>query len=104
MSEFSLVSGDMQAAASAAQSAADRARGSDGSDALSALAAALPGTTTAEVVPELGSAWQTGVGEWADEVAELADSIERLAADAAATDGSAGSRLDGLRGQVGGGG
>lgn len=56
-------------------------------------AAALPGSTTAETAPALGDAWATGVGRWADEVVTFSASVERLEADAAATDDAAAGAL-----------
>lgn len=103
MSELALVPGDMQAAATAAESAADGARRADGADALSTLAGALPGTTTAEVVPDLGSAWETGVSEWADEVDDFGASVEKMTDDATTTDTRAGGLLGGLLGGLPGG-
>lgn len=103
MSEFALVPADMQSASSAAESAADGARGSDGAGALSALAGALPGSTTADTLPDLGSAWTTGVSEWSDQVDDLAASIAKLTAEAEAADQTAGGKLGGLSGVLGGG-
>ncbi|GAB3198547.1 hypothetical protein GCM10027062_12970 [Nocardioides hungaricus] len=93
MSELALVPGDMRSAAATVESAAGRARGADGSDALSTLAGALPGSTTAETVPDLGDAWETGVNGWADEVAAFSASVEQLNDDAGSTDDSAAGRL-----------
>ncbi|MCW2842746.1 MAG: hypothetical protein JWN22_662 [Nocardioides sp.] len=101
MSEFALNPADMHAASAAADSAAAAARGSDGSDALSALAAALPGSTTAETVPELGSAWEAGVSGWSEEVDSLSHAIDDLAVDGARVDGQAGSAMHGLVGGLG---
>lgn len=93
MSELALVSGDMQSAAAAAESAGGRARGADGADALATLAGALPGSTTAETVPELGDAWTTGVGQWADGVTAFGAAVEQLNDDAGSADTSAASWL-----------
>jgi hypothetical protein len=89
MSEFALVSGDMQAASAAVDDAAGEARGADGSAALASVAAALPGSTTSEVVPELADAWESGVRTWVQHVQRVADEIERLRQDAGTTDYSA---------------
>lgn len=86
MSELALVPGDMQAAAAATESAAGRARGADGAAALATLAGALPGSTTAETAPDLGDAWATGVGEWADGAEGFAAAVEQLTEDASSTD------------------
>jgi len=76
MSEFGLVTSHMSAASAAASDAAADARTADGSDALAALASALPGTTTAEIVPELGEDWETGIDSWSDNVDDFAASID----------------------------
>ncbi|MCW2790978.1 MAG: hypothetical protein JWO76_76 [Nocardioides sp.] len=102
MSEFALNPADMRSASAAADSAAGEARGADGSDALSALAAALPGSTTAETAPQLGSAWEAGVSAWADEVDSLARAIDDLASDGVRVDSRAGGALHGLQGWLGG--
>ena len=104
MSEFALVPGDMRSASSAVESSASDARGADGSGALSALSGALPGTTTAETMPELGTAWEDGVSGWSDEVVELSAAIDQLTADSESTDQTAGGWFDHIFGNVGGGG
>lgn len=104
MSEFALVPGDMRAASQATESSASAARGADGSAALGTLAGALPGTTTAETMPELGTAWADGVSGWSDEVTEFSAAIDQLTADSESTDQTAGGWFSGILGNLGGGG
>ncbi len=101
MSTFALQPGHMTTAAEATGSVADDARRSDGSDELAGLAGALPGTTTADVYPELGSAWQTGVQQWSTEVDQFSASLKSMTSDATTTDGSAAGWLMGLNDRAG---
>lgn len=95
MSDFALVPGDMRAASGAVEDAAARARTADGAGPLALLAGALPGTTTARVVPDLARAWTAGVRDWSDRVDRLSAQIDRLRADAGAVDSSVAARLVG---------
>lgn len=102
MTEFGLVSSHMSAASAAASDAAAAARAASGSDALASLAAALPGTTTAEIVPELGAAWETGIDGWSQSAAEFAESIDTVAEEGSQADSAAGWLLGGLQKLLGG--
>ncbi|MGH3346736.1 MAG: hypothetical protein ACRDO4_07120, partial [Nocardioides sp.] len=61
MSEFGLVQKDMAAAGEAARDAATKANGADAVDAVGTLATALPGSSTADVMPQFASAWDDGI-------------------------------------------
>lgn len=102
MSNFALVPSDMAAASGAVTGAAADARGADGSDALGSLASALPGSTTAEIMPDLGDAWESGLNDWSDAASGFASSLERTTQDSTTTDGATGGLFDFLRGSLGG--
>ena len=98
MSEFALVPSQMAGAGAAASGAAADARGASGTDALATLASALPGTTTAEIAPDLGEAWETGIDGWAGRVDSFAAAIEATSKDGTTTDGAAGGLFGALFG------
>jgi hypothetical protein len=101
MSVLAMVPSHMVAASASVTDAAAAARKADGSDALATLAAALPGTTTAEIMPDLGEAWTTGVQGWSADAKAFADSVDGARRDGSATDSAAGGLLDVLGSLIG---
>ncbi|MCR6031413.1 hypothetical protein GGQ22_08125 [Nocardioides sp. zg-579] len=103
MGIFGLEPSEMGAAAATSEGAAGDARSHDGSATLSTLGSALPGSTTAQTAPQLGTAWEDGVSGWADEVDDLAESTEKLTQDAKETDSGSRGFFELFRGHLGGG-
>ncbi len=101
MSVLAMVPSHLVAASAAMTDAAAAARKADGSDALAALASALPGTTTAEIMPDLGEAWTAGVQGWSAEAKAFADAVDGARRDGTATDSAVGGLLDFLGGLIG---
>lgn len=101
MSDFAIVSSDMAAASGAAGDAAVDARSADGSDALTTLAGGLPGSTSADVINDLATAWSEGTDQWAEATEQFAASIEATSAEASTTDGDASNLFGGLLGPLG---
>lgn len=62
------------------------------------IAAALPGSTTADVADELAAAWRAGIGAWCTEVEDFAAAIAAAAAEAREADQDQVGRLGGLLG------
>ncbi|HXH80992.1 hypothetical protein [Nocardioides sp.] len=73
---FALVPSDMTSASAAISDASSEARTAHGADALATLAAALPGSSTAAYMPELGGLWEDGVTGWCDQLDHFRDSID----------------------------
>ena len=73
------------------------------SDAVGELAGALPGSSTASVMPELAIAWDEGITAWASSVGDFADGLDAAAADAEAADARAQAFQEWLRTFLGGG-
>ena len=67
------------------------------------LAGALPGSSTARVLPELATAWHEGITAWASSVGDFADGLDAAAADAEAADARARAFQEWLRKFLGGG-
>ena len=101
MSVLAQVPSDLVAASDAVTDAAASARRADGSEALTALAAALPGTTTAEILPDLGEAWTAGVAGWSTDVKAFADALDAIRRATAALDAAVSGVFDFLRGLSG---
>lgn len=95
---FSLVPGDMAAASAAVTDASSNARTAHGADALATLAAALPGTSTAAYLPELGGLWEDGITGWCDELDGFRASLDATTQDGTSTDETFGGLFGGLLG------
>ena len=61
MSTYQVEPDELRTTASDLRSAATDARDADAADAVAALAGALPGSSTARVMPELATAWDEGI-------------------------------------------
>lgn len=103
MPEFALVPTDMSTATTAASGAATDARGANGADALFTLAQAIPGTTTASIMSDLGDAWEAGVDDWCDDAEDYGLAVDATTRDSTATDGHVGGGFGVLRSFLGGG-
>jgi len=95
---FALVPSDMAAASAAVTDASSEARAAHGADALSTLAAALPGTSTAAYMPELGGLWEEGVTGWCDQLDRFRASIDATTRGGTSTDAGVGGLFGGLLG------
>jgi hypothetical protein len=95
---FALVPSDMAAAGAAVTDASSAARKAHGADALATLAAALPGSSTAAYMPELGSMWEDGVTGWCDQLDRFRGSLDSTTRGGTSTDSGVGSWFDGLLG------
>lgn len=102
MSQFQLVSRDMAAAGAEVRAAANKARTADAADAVSTLGAALPGSTTADLLPALAQQWDGAIDDWAASADAYADGLDAAAADAAAAEAMITGAWDGLRRWLGG--
>ena len=103
MSTYQVEPDELRTTASELRSAARDARDADAEDAVDALAGALPGSSTASVMPELATAWDEGITAWASSVGDLADGLDAAAADAEEADARAQALQEWLRTFVGGG-
>ena len=95
---FALVPSDMAAASAAVTDASSAARTAHGADALATLAAALPGSSTAAYMPELGGLWEDGVTGWCDQLDGFRASIEATTRAGTSTDAGVGGLFGGLFG------
>ena len=95
---FAFVRQDMASAGSAIDDASSKARTAHGADALAILAAALPGSSTAAYMSELGGHWEDGVTGWCDQLDHFRDSLDATSRDGTTTDGAAGGLFGGLFG------
>ena len=95
---FALVPSDMAAASAAVTGATSEARTAHGADALATLAAALPGSSTAAYLPELGGLWEDGITGWCDELDTFRASVDATTRTTTTTDDGAGSIFGGLLG------
>ena len=95
---FALVPSDMAAAGAAVTDASSEARSAHGADALSTLAAALPGSSTAAYLPELGGLWEDGVTGWCDQLDRFHAGIDATTRGGTSTDAGVGGLFGGLFG------
>ena len=95
---FALVPSDMTAASAAVSDASSEARKAHGADALATLAAALPGSSTAAYLPELGGLWEAGVTGWCDRLDRFRAGIDATTRDGTSTDAGVGGLFGGLLG------
>ena len=95
---FALVPSDMAAASAAVTDASSEARAAHGADALATLAAALPGTSIAAYMPELGGLWEEGVTGWCDQLDRFRASIDATTRGGTSTDAGVGGLFGGLLG------
>ena len=103
MSTYQVEPDELRTTASDLRSAATEAPDADAADAVAALAGALPGSSTASVMPELAIAWHEGTRAWASSVGDFADGLDAAAADAEAADARAEAFQEWLRTFLGGG-
>ena len=95
---FALVPSDMTAASAAVSDASSEARTAHGADALATLAAAMPGSSTAAYMAELGGLWEDGVTGWCDQLDSFRAGIEATTRAGTSTDGGVGGLFGGLLG------
>jgi hypothetical protein len=95
---YALEPSDMTAASAVVSGASADARGATGADALATLAAALPGTSVAAYLPELGGLWQDGITKWCDNVDDLSEGLDSASADGTSVDSAAGGFFTWLTG------
>lgn len=86
MTTYALTPSDLARAAATTADSASSARSAHSAEAYTALADGLPGSTTAEVMPDLGSTMEDGVTGWADDVEGFAADLETTAADGVVDD------------------
>ena len=103
MSTYQVEPDELRTTASDLRSAAKDARDADARDAVDELAGALPGSSTASVMPELAVSWDEGIEAWASSVGDFADGLDAAAADAEAADARAEAFQEWLRTFLGGG-
>lgn len=103
MSTYHVEPDELRASAGDLRTAATSARGADASDAISTLGGALPGSTTATVMPQFATAWDDGIDDWAASVDDFADALEGAASDAEAADRAAKAFAEWLKKLLGGG-
>ena len=95
---YALVPSDMAAAGEAVTGASSEARAAHGADALATLAAALPGSSTAAYMSELGGMWEAGVTGWCDQLDSFRAGIDATTRDGTSTDAGVGGLFGGLFG------
>lgn len=95
---FALEPGEMTAASAAVTDASSDARAAHGADALATLAAALPGSSTAAYLPDLGTLWEDGITDWCDRLDGFRAGLDGTTHDATSADGSAGGFFENLLG------
>jgi uncharacterized protein YukE len=103
MSTYQVEPDELRASASDLRTAASSARAADATDAISALGGALPGSSTASVMPGFATAWDEGIDTWAGSVDDFADGLDAAAADAEAADATAKLVQEWLKKFLGGG-
>ena len=89
MSTYQVEPDELRSSATDLRSAASSARAADAADAIGTLGGALPGSSTAEVMPEFADAWDAGSDYWAGSVDDFADGFEGAGPDAVAADAQA---------------
>ena len=89
MSTYQVEPDELRSSATDLRSAASSARAADAADAIGTLGGALPGSSTAEVMPAFAAAWDEGIDDWAGTVDDFADGLDAAAADAEAADAQA---------------
>jgi uncharacterized protein YukE len=97
MSTYQVEPDELRRSAADLRTAASAARSADGSDAISTLGGALPGSSTATVMPEFATAWDEGIDGWAKAVDGFADGLEAAAVDAEQADARARAFVEWLR-------
>lgn len=95
---FALVPSDMAEASAAVTDASSEARAAHGADALATLAAALPGSSTAAYMPELGGLWEDGITGWCDQLDGFRAGIDSTTQDGTSLDTGVGGLFGGLLG------
>ena len=95
---FALVPGDMAAASAAVTDATSEARTATGADALATIAAALPGSSTAAYLPDLGTLWEDGISGWCDQLDDFRGSLDGTTHGTTTADEGAGGLFGGLLG------
>lgn len=102
MSVFQVTPGDMSAASSTVSQTAGDARVRDSASHLATAAAALPGSSSADLLPELGASWSDELDVWSDAVESFGTSVEATGGDARTTDAASRGLFAGLLGLLGG--
>ena len=98
MSVFQVVPSDMTAASQAVTAAGDGARGHGSSEHLATAGSALPGSTSAGLLSDLGTSWDDEVDTWASDAESFGSTISAASDDASGTDLSVGSGFGALLG------
>ncbi len=101
MAGYQVVPSDMSAAQAKVAEAASTVRSHDSSGHLSGAARALPGSTSATLLVELGTSWDDELDGWATRAEGFADRIAAASADARAADQQSGGLFGGLNGSLG---
>lgn len=90
MTNYALEASDLAHASASLDDAAASISSADGEEAYDAVAAGLPGSTTAEIMPEVASAMRSAVGDFRVDLARFAENLTRTADDGVAIDEAAG--------------
>jgi hypothetical protein len=102
MTEMHVVPGDLHRAAASVRSAADEVDASDVADHLTGAAAAVPGSTAADLLTGMGPTWEDDLDRWVDAADGFADGVAAHADTMATTDDGVGGRMSGLDWVLGG--
>ncbi len=94
---------ELRESAGELRTAAARARGADATDAVTTLGGALPGSSTATVLPQFAAAWDDGIDVWADSVDDFVEALETAASAAETADEVVRRVQEQLMGVLGGG-
>jgi hypothetical protein len=75
MSTYQVEPDELRTSAGDVRTAASSARSADASDAIATLGGALPGSSTASVMPQFATAWDEGIDGWSRLVDGFADGL-----------------------------
>lgn len=90
MTTYALEASDLAHAAGSLDDAAASIASADGDEAYDAVRLGMPGSTTAEIMPDVASAMTTAVSELRTDLERFAENLSRTADDGVAIDEAAG--------------